>query len=156
MRSTTIFFWSIQARAFCSSIAQWRDPRESTLDGAPSKFKDYITGLAARASAGETIAEEFLLPMPDGAVWHEHRYHPVRAPDRRVEAVAVASRNIHARKQAEGRLRLLSKIALLAETSELDSMLGQAAGLAVPELADRSVFELNSRWIDRTLDDRSS
>ena len=113
-----------------------------TLEGPPSPFKQYITGLAARASAGETIAEEFLLPMPGGAVWHEHHYHPVRGPDGKVEAVAVASRDIHARKQAEGRLRLLSKIGLLAETTELDSMLGRAAGLAIPELADWSVFEL--------------
>ncbi|HEY1558134.1 MAG TPA: ATP-binding protein [Kofleriaceae bacterium] len=113
-----------------------------TLEGAPSPFKQYITGLAARASTGETIAEEFLLPMPGGAVWHEHRYHPVRRPDGEVEAVAVASRDIHARKQAEGRLLLLSKIGLLAETTELDSMLVRAAGLAIPELADWSVFEL--------------
>ena len=91
---------------------------------------------------GETIDQRFLLPMPEGAVWHEHRYHPVRGPDGNVDAVAVASRNIHARKQAEGRLRLLSKIGLLAETSELDSMLARAAGLAIPELADWSVFEL--------------
>ena len=49
---------------------------------------------------------------------------------------------IHARKQAEGRLRLLSKIGLLAESSELDSMLARAAGLAIPELADWSIFEL--------------
>jgi len=113
-----------------------------TLEGPQSPFKQYITGLAARASAGETIAEEFLLPMPGGAVWHEHHYHPVYGPAGEVEAVAVASREIHARKQAEGRLRLLSKIGLLAETTELDSMLGRAAGLAIPELADWSVFEL--------------
>ena len=113
-----------------------------TLEGPPSPFKQYITGLAARASAGETIAEEFLLPQPGGAVWHEHRYHPVRRPDGEVEAVAVASRDIHARKQAEGRLHMLSRIGLLAETTELDGMLVRAAGLAIPELADWSVFEL--------------
>ena len=113
-----------------------------TMDGAPSPFKDYITGLAARARTGETIAEEFLLPVPGGAVWHEHRYHPVRGAAGDVEAIAVASRDIHARKQAEGRLRLLSKIGLLAETTELDGLLARAADLAVPELADWSVFEL--------------
>jgi PAS domain S-box-containing protein len=113
-----------------------------TMEGAPSQFKTYITELTGRASAGETIAEEFLLPMPGGAVWHEHHYHPVRGLDGSVDAVAVASRDVHARKQAEGRLRLLSKIGMLAETTELDSMLARAASLAVPELADWSVFEL--------------
>ncbi len=113
-----------------------------TAEGAPSQFKTYITALIARAIEGETIGEEFLLPMPGGAVWHEHHYRPVRGPDGAVEAVAVASRDIHARKQAEGRLRLLSKIGMLAETTELDSMLARAASLAVPELADWSVFEL--------------
>jgi len=115
----------------------------SMLEGSQSQaFKQYVCGLVTRASTGETVAEEFLLPMPDGAVWHEHHFHPVHGPDGEVEAVAICSREIHARKQAEGRLRLLSKIGLLAETNELDGMLGRAAGLAVPELADWSVFEL--------------
>jgi PAS domain S-box-containing protein len=113
-----------------------------TLEGPPSPFKQYITSLAGRASAGETIAEEHLLPMPGGALWYEHHYHPVYGPTGEVEAVAVASRDTHARKQAEGRLRLLSKIGLLAETNDFDGMLARAAGLAVPELADWSVFEL--------------
>jgi PAS domain S-box-containing protein len=113
-----------------------------TLEGEPSQFKSYITELAARASNGETIVEEFLLPIPGGPVWHEHRYHPVRNAAGVIEAVAVASRDIHTRKQAEGRLRLLSKLAALAETSELDDMLARAAGLAIPELADWAVFEL--------------
>jgi signal transduction histidine kinase len=101
-----------------------------------------VLDLVARASKGEKIAEEFLLPMPDGAIWHEHHVHPVYGPGGEVEAVAISSREIQARKQAEGRLQLLSKIGLLAGTTELDALLARAAGLAVPELADWSVLEL--------------
>jgi PAS domain S-box-containing protein len=116
---------------------------KSTLDGPQSQaFKQYVRGLVARASTGEAVADEFLLPLPDGAVWHEHRFHPVRGPGDDVEAVAIVSREIHARKQAEGRLHLLSKIGLLAETNDFDGVLARAAGLAIPELADWSVFEL--------------
>jgi len=59
-----------------------------------------------------------------------------------VEAVSISSREIHARKQAEGRLHLLSKIGMLAESNDLDGVLARAADLAIPELADWSVFEL--------------
>jgi len=105
-------------------------------------FKQYARGLVARASKGATIAEEFLLPMPDGAIWHEHHLHPVYGADGKVEAVAVSSRDIQERKQAEGRLQLLSKIGLLAGTTDLDGLLARAASLAIPELADWSIFEL--------------
>ncbi|HEX3765562.1 MAG TPA: PAS domain-containing sensor histidine kinase [Kofleriaceae bacterium] len=115
----------------------------SALDGPQAQqHKQYVLGLVARAGQGETIAEEFLLPMPDGAIWHEHHLRPVVGPGGQVEAVAISSREIHARKQAEGRLQLLSKIGLLAATNELDGVLARAAGLAIPELADWSVFEL--------------
>ncbi|HEX4418943.1 MAG TPA: PAS domain-containing sensor histidine kinase [Kofleriaceae bacterium] len=115
----------------------------SSLEGPESQdFKQYVRGLVARASEGETIADEFLLPLPGGAVWHEHHFHPVRGPGGEVEAVAISSREIHARKLAEGRLHLLSKIGMLAETTDFDGVLSRAAGLAVPELADWAVFEL--------------
>jgi PAS domain S-box-containing protein len=115
----------------------------NVMDGSQSQeFKQYVRGLVARASKGETIAEEFLLPMPDGAVWHEHHLHPVYGADGKVEAIAVASRDIQARKQAEGRLQLLSKIGVLAGTTDLEGLLARAASLAIPELADWSIFEL--------------
>jgi PAS domain S-box-containing protein len=114
----------------------------NVLDGEPSEFKEYVRRLVERASNGEAIAEEFLLPTADGAIWHEHHYRPVYGPDGAVEAVAVASRDIQARKQAEGRLQLLSKVGLLAGTTDLDGLLARAASLAIPELADWSIFEL--------------
>jgi PAS domain S-box-containing protein len=115
----------------------------STLEGNQSpEFKQYVRGLVARAAAGETVADEFLLPLPDGAVWHEHHFHPVPGPGGEVEAIAISSREIQARKQAEGRLQLLSKIGLLAGATELDGLLPRAASLAIPELADWSVFEV--------------
>jgi len=115
----------------------------STLEGthAPD-YERYVAGMVARARGGETVGGEFLLPLPDGAVWHEHRFYPMHGDTGEVEAIAVSSRDIHARKLAAGRLHLLSKIGLLAETNELDDVLARAAGLAIPELADWSVFEL--------------
>src|SRR5258706_4320349 len=115
----------------------------NAMEGSQSQeFKQYARGLIARASKGETIAEEFLLPMPGGAIWHEHHLHPVYGADGKIEAVATSSRDIQARKQAEGRLQLLSKIGLLAGTTDLDGLLARAASLAIPELADWSIFEL--------------
>lgn len=115
----------------------------SALDGSHAQeFKDYLHGLFSRAAQGETVGEEFLLPTPDGAVWHEHYVHPVRGPGGEVEAVAISSREIQARKLAEGRLQLLSKIGLLAGATKMDGLLARAAGLAVPELADWTIFEL--------------
>src|SRR5438445_2185720 len=70
--------------------------RSITDTAASHQFASYVRGLVGRASKGETIAEEFLLPMPDGAIWHEHHLHPVYGPDGQVEAVAVSSRDIQA------------------------------------------------------------
>lgn len=116
--------------------------RSSIAGTHSTDYEALVAGRVARARAGETVAGEFLLPMPDGAIWHEHTFHPVRGAGGAVEAIAVSSRDIHARKQAEGRLHLLSKIGLLAESNQLDDVLARAAGLAVPELADWAVFEL--------------
>ncbi|HEY1550650.1 MAG TPA: ATP-binding protein [Kofleriaceae bacterium] len=115
----------------------------STVDGPGSQqHKQYVRSLVARASSGETIAEEFLLPTANGALWHEHHFRPVYKPDGALEAIAIASREIHGRKQAEGRLQLLSKIGLVAGATDLEGILSRAAGLAIPELADWTVFEL--------------
>jgi PAS domain S-box-containing protein len=116
---------------------------KNALEGAQSpEFKRHMAGLFEHVSKGEAVAEEFLLPTPDGAVWHEHHVRPVYGRGGELEAVAIASRNIHARKQAEARLQLLSKIGLLAGTTDLEGLVARAAGLAIPELADWSVFEL--------------
>ncbi len=123
-------------------------PREeviglSVADGPqPESHKRRILDLVARAGRGETIQEEVLLPVHDGARWHEHQFAPVFGPDGEVEAVATASRDIHARKQTEARLQLLSKVGMLAGTADMDDVLARAACLAMPELADWSIFEL--------------
>ena len=115
----------------------------SVIDGdAMQAHKQYVLGLVERARAGETVADEFLLPLPGGAIWHEHHFQPVRDADGAIDAVAIASREIHARKQAEGRLQLLSKIGLLAGASDFEGVLARAASFAIPELADWTVFQL--------------
>jgi PAS domain S-box-containing protein len=85
-------------------------PREqivghSVLDGPqPPAFKEYALGLVARACRGETFSEEFAIPGPDGPQWRETHVAPVYGPDGEVEAVAMASRDIQRRKQAEAQV----------------------------------------------------
>ncbi|MFT3700048.1 MAG: PAS domain-containing sensor histidine kinase [Kofleriaceae bacterium] len=118
--------------------------RSTTTGTASPAYEQYVAGMIAKARDGQTVGGEFLLPLPEGAIWHEHRFHPVSGPNG-VEAIAVSSREIHARKQAEGRLALLSKVGMLAATTELDDVLVRAADLAVPELADWSSFEVDGK-----------
>jgi PAS domain S-box-containing protein len=89
-----------------------------------------------RVLAGEVLTEEFILPRPDGDRWNEHHVLPLHGPDGKIEAIATASRDIHARKKAEARLQLLSKLGALAETMEHESIIDAMARLSIPELAD--------------------
>ena len=89
-----------------------------------------------RVLAGEVITEEFILPRPDGGRWNEHHVLPLHSPDGKIEAIATASRDIHARKKAEGRLQLLSKLGVLAESMEYANIINAIAHSSIPELAD--------------------
>src|SRR5262249_32027828 len=92
--------------------------------------------LYGRARRGESTTIEVLLPGAEGAGWYEQHITPVFDADGAVEAMAIASRDIHDRKAAEARLQLLSKIGTLAETSEYESVVSAVARLSIPELAD--------------------
>jgi PAS domain S-box-containing protein len=95
-----------------------------------------------RVLAGEHITEEFLLPHPDGGRWTEHHVIPLHGPDGKIEAIATASRDIHARKKAQARLQLLSKLGALAETMEYERVLEAVAHLSIPELADWCIMDI--------------
>ncbi|HWU85933.1 MAG TPA: PAS domain-containing sensor histidine kinase [Kofleriaceae bacterium] len=129
-------------------------PREelvgvSVRDGQqPDSFKQFALEIIARACQGEAFTEEFVLPGPDGPQWRETHLAPVYGADGKVEAVAIASRDIHARKQAEARLLLLSKIGALVATTSSTVLSGVAAA-TIPELADLAVLELVDAGGDR-------
>jgi PAS domain S-box-containing protein len=89
-----------------------------------------------RARRGEVTREELLVPHGNGLRWRERHAGPLRGPDGEVDAVAVASRDITARKKAEARLQLLSKLGALSETMEHESIMDAMAHLSIPELAD--------------------
>ncbi|MCU1282114.1 MAG: multi-sensor signal transduction histidine kinase, partial [bacterium] len=112
------------------------------LVGLPEPFIQYIDAVTARARGGESVKEEFLLPGPDGGRWREHHLAPVRDAAGKVEAIAVASRDIHPRKVAEARLQLLSKVGTLAETTEYEGVLTGVARLSIPELADWCIIDV--------------
>jgi PAS domain S-box-containing protein len=80
-----------------------------------------------RVLAGELITEEFVLPHPAGGRWNEHHVLPLHGPDGKIEAIATASRDIHARKKAEARLQILSKLSTLAEMMDHDRMVDAIA-----------------------------
>jgi PAS domain S-box-containing protein len=108
----------------------------------PDSYKQYVRSVIARAGKGETVKEEFLLLGADGGRWHEHCLAPVFAGNGKVEAIAIASRDIHARKAAEAHLQLLSKVGMLAETTEYEGVLTGVARLSIPELADWCIIDV--------------
>jgi PAS domain S-box-containing protein len=123
-------------------------PREdlvgfSVLDGQqPEHFKRYAIDLVARACRGETFTEEFVLPDPrEGPRWRETTIAPVYGRDGEVELVAMVSRDIHARKQAEARLLLLTKIGALVGTSSAGALAALPAA-AIPELGDLAILDV--------------
>jgi PAS domain S-box-containing protein len=116
--------------------------RFSELAGLPDGFKEYIRALTVRVQAGESVMEEYLQPGAVGGRWREHHLAPVIDSDGKVEAMAVASRDIHARKVAEARLQLLSKVGTLAEATEYEGVLSGVARLSIPELADWCIIDV--------------
>ena len=100
---------------------------------------------SANARAGvawRVIPRGLPLPTPEGPRWRAHSVAPVRAPDDTIEAMAVANRDIHARKVAEARLQLLSKVGTLHEIAEYEGVLSAVARLSIPELADWCVVDV--------------
>ncbi|MDB4969693.1 MAG: multi-sensor signal transduction histidine kinase [Myxococcales bacterium] len=108
----------------------------------PDGFKQYIRAVTARVQKGESVKEEFLLPGPNGGRWREHHLAPVTDAQGKVEAIAIANRDIHARKVAEERLQLLSKVGTLAATTEYEGVLTGVARLSIPELADWCIIDV--------------
>src|SRR5258706_1948839 len=64
----------------------------------PEAFKQYVLSASERVIRGEMVREEFLRPGPNGAAWQEHFMAPVLDSSGNVEAIAIASRDIQARK----------------------------------------------------------
>jgi PAS domain S-box-containing protein len=115
----------------------------SPLDiGFPDSFNERTRSLFSRVRAGETVREEVVLPLRHGGRWHEHHVVPLRDGGGKVYAIAVASRDVQARKIAEARLKLLSKVGALAETSGSERILDAIAQLSIPELADWCIVEV--------------
>ena len=108
----------------------------------PESFRDMIRRTHQRVWSGESFHEDYLLPTPEGPRWRAHSVAPVRAPDGTIEAMAVANRDIHARKVAEARLQLLSKVGTLHEIAEYEGVLSAVARLSIPELADWCVVDV--------------
>ena len=90
----------------------------------------------ARVAAGETLRHEVLMPTADSLRWRETLMSPVRDAAGAVESVAVSSRDIHERKLAESRLRLLSKLTRLADAIDHEGVYAALAHMTVPELGD--------------------
>jgi PAS domain S-box-containing protein len=90
----------------------------------------------------DTVTAEVRFPTADGWHWREHHVRPVLGDDGRTEAIAFASRDIHARKVAETRLSLLSKVSTLAEAMEYEGVLSAVARLSIPELADWCIVDV--------------
>ncbi len=128
--------------------AQSGIPREQLVGrklidlGFPESFTRYIAEVSERVLKGEAILEEYLLPGPGGERWREHQLAPVFDSTGKVEAMAVANRDIHARKVAEARLQLLSKVGTLVETTEYEGVLAAVARLSIPELADWCIIDV--------------
>ena len=106
------------------------------------RFARYVDACIDRAACGESISEDFLFPTPDGTRWHEHNLRPVYGPGGEVEAIATTSRDIDARKRAEARLQLLSKLGALSETMDHEAIFDAMARLSIPELADCCIINI--------------
>jgi PAS domain S-box-containing protein len=141
-------------RAAASTISYWdesaREPLPTqeiegkTLEQlhAPPPIARNSEERFARIAAGETVKHEVFLRSSEGWRWRETVMSPIRDQAGTVAAVAICSRDIHERKLAERRLRLLSKLTGLTDATADEGVFAALARLAVPELGDWCLVEV--------------
>jgi sigma-B regulation protein RsbU (phosphoserine phosphatase) len=118
------------------------EDHDFVVQGFPPALVKQLEDEFALAEAGQTVTSEGLFPTPDGPRWRERHISPVFGDGGELEGIAVASRDIHARKRAEARLQLLSKVGELAETMDYEGVVSAVARLSIPELADWCVVDV--------------
>lgn len=117
--------------------------------GYPPEVVEQFKTEFATAGRGQTLTTEHPFPTADGPRWRERHISPVIGEDGVVEAIAIAGRDIHARKVAEARLQLLSKVGELAEAMDYEGIVSAVARLSIPELADWCVVDVVEDGVPR-------
>ncbi|HWE31341.1 MAG TPA: PAS domain-containing protein, partial [Polyangia bacterium] len=120
-----------------------------TAQGYSVEIVDQFKREFATAERGQTLTTEHAFPTVDGLRWRERHISPVVREDGTVEAIAIAGRDIHARKVAEARLQLLSKVGELAESMDYEGIISAVARLSIPELADWCVVDVVEEGVPR-------
>jgi PAS domain S-box-containing protein len=108
----------------------------------PESVRWQVAHSNERARRGEAVSDEITLAKASGGRWHERLARPLFDADGRVDAIVVATRDIHDRKQAEARLQWLSNLGALAETLDYPAVLDAVARLAVPDLAQWCIMDV--------------
>ena len=103
--------------------------------GFPPDLALPLDELIRRATAGEIIAEDLMVPLENGRRWVDFKLAPVHRRDGTIGAVALVGRHIHERKLAQIRFQLLAKMSSLVGLSH-EALLQSVARLPIPELAD--------------------
>ena len=118
-----------------------RDPVGHEL-GEIAGMEDYAEQMDRdfmRARFGQVATSEIRFPSRDGWHWREQTVSPVFDAEGGVKAVAIVSRNVHGRRTADDRLRLMSKLTAAADRLDREGILNAVARVAVPELADWAI-----------------
>src|SRR6202000_540362 len=93
---------------------------------------------------------EVRFPTPRGWHWRYQHWRPVLDGEGRTRLITIVSRNIHARKRAEARLRLLTKVGMLPQAVEDFGAARAFALAAIPELSDWCFVDMpltdGGRW----------
>ncbi|MCU1278160.1 MAG: multi-sensor signal transduction histidine kinase, partial [bacterium] len=117
-----------------------KSPAELGLPAELARFLSMQTERLNRTRVAFT--NEVVVPRRGGGGrWYEQKLSPVFT-DGRLTAHIMIGRDIDARKRAQRRLELLSKVSLLVGDLELDELLPAIAKLAIPELADWSAVDI--------------
>jgi PAS domain S-box-containing protein len=121
-----------------------RDPVGQGLGDIPGleDFAAQVEHGFAQAFDGRTTSSQVRFPSAEGWHWREQIVSPYLDGDGAVRAVAIVSRNDHARRLSEDRLRLLSKLNTVGDTLDQEGALSAVVRLSVPELADWSIVDV--------------
>jgi len=111
----------------------------------PDELATLIEGLLARsdeAFAGTEVIQEVRFPTPRGWHWRHQHWRPVLDAEGRTQLMTIVSRNIHSRKMAEARLRVLTKVGALPQSIDDVGAARALSGTAIPELADWCLIDI--------------
>lgn len=102
----------------------------------PRELAAQVAASIAEARERDAVTREVLVPDPDVMRWQEDKATALRGADGSVEGIVFVSRDIHARKVTEARLKAIACVASVRRSASPEELLRSIIARLTPDLCD--------------------